>query len=119
MAGRLVHFEIRAGDMARAQTFFGSLFGWKFNTWGGEVPYSLIDPGGEPAGGMYETDRDERGVLVYFDVDDVDGTLTRVRELGGSVLQERMAVPGVGWMARCRDTEGNEFSIFQTDNSAA
>lgn len=119
MPGRPLHFEIRAGDIERAQTFFGSLSGWQFNTWGGATPYSLVDTGGDPAGGMYETSAADRGVLVYFDVDDVDGTLARVRELGGSVLQERAAVPGVGWTARCRDTEGNEFSIFQNDASAA
>lgn len=118
MAGRLVHFEVRAGDLDRAQAFWGDLLGWKFGAAGGEFPYRLIDADGDPGGGMYETEALDRGILVYFSVDDVDGALVRVRELGGSVLQERTTVPGVGYTAHCRDTEGNDFSLFQSDESA-
>ena len=28
-----------------------------------------------------------------------------------------MPIPHVGWFARCTDTEGNEFSLFQSDES--
>ena len=118
MAGRLVHFEIRAGDRERAKRFWGPLFGWRLNDWEGGAPYTLIEANGEPNGGMYETDSGERGLLVYFDVEDIDGTLERVGELGGEVLEGKSPVPGMGWYARCRDTEGNEFSLFQVDESA-
>jgi predicted enzyme related to lactoylglutathione lyase len=28
--GRLVHFEVHVDDMERAKTFYGEVFGWKF-----------------------------------------------------------------------------------------
>lgn len=30
-----------------------------------------------------------------------------------------MPVPGMGWFATCKDTEGNDFGLWQTDASAA
>jgi predicted enzyme related to lactoylglutathione lyase len=30
-----------------------------------------------------------------------------------------MPVPGHGWFAACRDTEGNAFSLWQGDEAAA
>ena len=120
MEGRLVHFEIRAADKRRAMGFWRSLFGWRFNDWEGEtLPYSLIDTGSEPNGGMYETREGGRGLVVYFSVDDVEEATRRVEELGGTVVGPKTSVPGVGWFAACRDTEGNDFSVFQPDQSAS
>src|SRR5205085_5445507 len=30
MAGKIVHFELPAADVARAKSFWGGLFGWQF-----------------------------------------------------------------------------------------
>jgi predicted enzyme related to lactoylglutathione lyase len=29
-----------------------------------------------------------------------------------------VTVPGIGWLAVCRDTEGNNFGLFEDDTSA-
>jgi hypothetical protein len=34
------------------------------------------------------------------------------------VLQDKTAIPGQGYFAYCRDTEGNVFGIFQADETA-
>ena len=115
MAGDLVHVEIRSGDAARAQRFWSSLFGLRFNAEAGELPYTMAQTPGGTGLGLYQSDDAERGLLVYFSVDDVDDALARVRELGGEVVEERTAIPETGWFARCRDTEGNPFSVFQSD----
>lgn len=117
MTGRLVHFEVRASDWERAKRFWGSLLGWKFSEWSGGMKYSLIDTGGEPGGGIYPVETPERGILTYFGVDDLDASLARVRELGGAVAVAKTPIPGVGYFARCTDTEGNSFSLFQSDES--
>ncbi|MFN2519413.1 MAG: hypothetical protein ABR525_00010 [Candidatus Limnocylindria bacterium] len=41
-----------------------------------------------------------------------------VKEAGGQVLMEKTAVPGQGWFAYCKDTEGNIFGIYEDDNNA-
>jgi len=33
-------------------------------------------------------------------------------------MTDKMTIPGVGYTARCRDSEGNIFGILETDESA-
>jgi predicted enzyme related to lactoylglutathione lyase len=40
-----------------------------------------------------------------------------VKELGGEA-DEPTPVPSMGWFATCRDPQGNEFGLWQTDPSA-
>jgi predicted enzyme related to lactoylglutathione lyase len=42
----------------------------------------------------------------------------KIVEAGGKVLTPKMAVPGVGYMSYCKDTEGNVFGIMQNDPNA-
>jgi predicted enzyme related to lactoylglutathione lyase len=116
MAGNLVHFELPAQDVARAKDFWGSLFGWKFQSWEGPVEYNMIE-GTQPGGGLYPSPSGLKGPIVYFDTDDIDAYVARVHELGGKA-EDKQPIPHVGWFARCVDTEGNEFSLFQSDESA-
>jgi hypothetical protein len=50
-------------------------------------------------------------------VEDINVGAARVKELGGEA-GEPAAVPGMGWFAVCRDSEGNEFGLWQSDPSA-
>ncbi len=118
MPGRLVHFEIPADDTARAKDFYGSLFGWAYQSYDGPVEYHMTEAGGEPGGGLFPRQDGEKGLLVYFDSDDIDADAARVRELGGTA-EEKSPVPGMGWYQPCKDTEGNSFSLWQSDESAA
>jgi predicted enzyme related to lactoylglutathione lyase len=117
MAGRLVHFEIPAGDADRAQGFYEQLFGWEFSKYEGEIDYRVTRAGGDPGGGLWASDADDRSVLVYFDTDDIDAQIARVRELGGEA-EDKQPVPGMGWAVQCKDTEGNAIGLWQTDESA-
>ena len=38
---------------------------------------------------------------------------------GGTVALAKMPIPGVGWLAYCKDTEGNIFGMMQPDPKAA
>jgi uncharacterized protein len=117
MEGQLVHFELPAEDARRAKEFWKSLFGWKFREWTGPVEYHMLD-GAEPGGAIYPSEQPGTGPIVYFGTSDIDKAIARARELGGSA-DEKQPIPGIGWFARCRDTEGNEFSMFQADESVS
>ena len=45
--------------------------------------------------------------------------LRRAPSAGGAVLQGKQLVPGVGWSAYLRDSEGNTVGLFQSDPAAA
>lgn len=116
MAGKLVYFELPAQNTERAQRFYEDLFGWRFQTWDGPMDYRMTD-GIEPGGAIYPSQAGERNPIVYFDTDDIDATLARVRELGGEA-EDKQPIPGVGWFARAHDPEGNAVSLYQSDENA-
>ena len=117
MPGKLVHFEIGAEDIDRAESFWSSVFGWEFSR--DQMPgidYRLARTDEHQGGGLYQSD--ERGHLkIYFDTDDIDGSIAKVRDNGGQA-EDKQPIPHVGWFARCTDTEGNSFSLYQSDESA-
>ena len=89
---RVVHFEIPSDDPERATRFYGDLFGWTFQPWGGPEPYWLVSTGAPGAPG-------------------IDGGLLR--------RSPKMPVPGVGWLAYAQDPDGNTFGMMQADPAAA
>jgi hypothetical protein len=115
MAGQMVHVEMPAGDPGAAREFWGSLFGWQFEAYPGPTEYHMTRLS-ESQGAAVSGD-DRRGLRVYFDVDDINSATARVSELGGEG-GEAAPVPGMGWFAVCKDNQGNDFGLWQTDPEA-
>jgi predicted enzyme related to lactoylglutathione lyase len=118
---RVAHFEIPADDPERVADFYRKAFGWGIKKWDGPVDYWLVMTGSadEPGidGGIAKGEPGT-GVALSVDVDDVDAYLERVKEAGGKIVKEKHAVPGVGWLVYCADTEGNVFGMMQEDRNA-
>jgi uncharacterized protein len=114
MSGSLVHFEIPSRDTGRAKAFWGGVFDWSFNDPGMGMEYWMTRTGENQGGAIFAAD--QPGVIVYFDTDDIDATIARIQELGGTA-SEKSPIPQVGWFARCTDTDGNAFSLFQSDET--
>lgn len=123
MAGGVVHFEIPADDENRAREFYGSIFGWEFQVLP-EMDYSLamttpMDDEGQPAvsgsinGGLFRRSGQLSAPVVTVDVADIDAALEQIVARGGSVHREKMEVPGMGWNAYFKDSEGNVVGLWQ------
>lgn len=125
---RVVHFEIHADDPERAIRFYRELLGWEFDSWDGPFPYWMIvtGPEGTPGinGGLLKRQHPitgNDGVIAYVctvEVADLDHRVARSVELGGSVALPKMPIPGLGWLAYVKDTEGNIFGLMQPDTNA-
>ncbi len=121
---RIVHFEIYADDVDRAEKFYSDIFGWSVNRFDGpaDIDYRLATTGTEGPGidGAIMK-RPHQGVagMNYIEVDSIDTYASNIRSGGGKVLQPKFAVPGVGWVAVCLDTEDNPLGLFQSDESAS
>jgi predicted enzyme related to lactoylglutathione lyase len=123
---RPVHFDISADDPQRAQNFYSTVFGWKFNKWeeGGPMEYWMVTTG--DAGPGINGGLSRRGPHTInptatsntVEVPSLDDFASKVTTAGGKVLQPKMAIPGIGWFAYCADTEGNGFGIMQPDSNA-
>lgn len=126
--GRVTHFEIHADDPARATAFYGQLLGWTFQKWDGPMEYWMVvtGPDGTPGinGGLMRRQHPisgNDGVIAYVCtavVADLDGLTAKGLELGGAVALPKMPIPGMGWLAYLKDTEGNVFGMMQYDPAA-
>ena len=117
MAGQIVHFEIAADDTAKSREFWGSLFGWTFQSYPGPSEYHMAQMSDQAGAAITNMEPGKRGTRAYFDVDDINAGAQRVRDLGGEA-NNPMPVPGMGWFATCTDPHGNEFGLWQNDTSA-
>ena len=119
---RPIHFEIPAVDTQRAIDFYSRVFGWKFHKWEGPTDYWLITtgPDSEPGinGGLLPRRDPAQPCVNTVGVDNLDLALQAVTGNGGSVALPKMAVPGVGWLAYCKDPDGNMIGMMQNDPSA-
>ncbi len=121
---RVCHFEIHAEDPERAMGFYRHVLGWEFKKWEGPQEYWLITTGPQEQpginGGLMPRmgPRDGSAILAYVctvDVPSVDEYVRRAVNAGGQVALPKMALPGIGWLAYCKDTEGNVFGMHQSD----
>jgi uncharacterized protein len=117
MAGEIVHIEIPADDTDKARKFWGSLFGWQFEAYPGPSEYHMTRISDRAGAAITNMEPGKRGTRSYFDVDDINAGVARVKELGGEAT-DGMPVPNMGWFAACTDPEGNEFGLWQSDPSA-
>ena len=115
MAGKMVHVEIPAKDSAQAKEFYGSLFGWQFESYGDQDYHTTRFD--EQSGAAISGGESDSNPTIYFDTDDIDASISKVRELGGSA-EEKQPVPGMGWFVACKDNQGTNFSLWQSDESA-
>ncbi len=125
---RVIHFEIHADTPDRAIKFYQGLFGWEFTKWEGPQPYWLVKtgPDGQPGinGGLIprQCPVDGQSVIAYvctIDTPALDEFIKKAQAGGGTLVVPKMPIPGIGWLAYCKDTEGNIFGMMQADPNAA
>jgi predicted enzyme related to lactoylglutathione lyase len=117
MTGEMVHYELMVKDADAAQAFWGGVFGWQFGEPMPGFDYRMAridDASGAAIGGGGET---KSSPNVYLNVEDIDATVAKVRELGGKA-DDKSPVPGHGWFSACTDPQGIAFHVFQGDASA-
>jgi predicted enzyme related to lactoylglutathione lyase len=59
------------------------------------------------------------GYVNTIGVTDLDSSVATALNYGGTLALPKSPVPGVGWLAYCKDTEGNIFGMLQPDENAA
>ena len=117
MPGQIVHLEVPADDTGKAKEFWGGLFGWEFQAYPGPSEYHMTRIGEEQGAAITNMESGRKGTRPYFSVDDINAGAARVKELGGEA-GDPMPVPNMGWFAVCQDPHGNDFGLWQNDESA-
>ena len=121
---RAIHFELYADDPERAAKFYADSFEWSVERWQGESGpvYWLLTTGEESLpginGDIQRRSDPAAATSIILAVSSVDEYAAKIAAAGGRVLRPKFAIPGIGYAAYFRDTEGNRFGIFQEDPTA-
>lgn len=108
--------KLYAGDLEKASSFYGELFGWRKDSdvdMGAMGPYRLFANQQGQIGGMMRKPEQvpSPAWLYYFQVGDIDAAAARVRAAGGQVLNGPMEVPGGDWIIQGQDPQGAMFAL--------
>jgi len=117
--GTLCWADLNTTDPKRASDFYSGLFGWQFAKGeNDDSGYLHIKNGEHFIGGMPPAKHLQPGVpshwLAYFQVDDVDGTANKAKEMGGRLYLPPMSMEGVGRFSIIADPQGAAFAIFKS-----
>jgi predicted enzyme related to lactoylglutathione lyase len=120
---KIVHFEIPADDLSRAKDFYTSTFGWQLDDMEG-LDYTIVrtvdvddqqlpkEPGAIN-GGMMKRSPETPFPVITINVDSIADSLKKVEAGGGSIVQPRQEIPGMGAYAYFKDTEGNVMGLWE------
>jgi uncharacterized protein len=112
--GALSWNELATPDVDASATFYNRLFGWTTEAFDGMgTPYRTIQTAtGATNGGIRAAAATEPTYwLVYFGTDDLESSLARVEDLGGSKLIDPMELPS-GAIAVAQDPQGAVFALY-------
>jgi predicted enzyme related to lactoylglutathione lyase len=105
--GDIGYASLWVPDLARAETFFGTVLGWSFDPGSSEQGRQVA--GVTPHHGLWGGYERSTLFLCYL-VDDVDAALARVRAAGGEADAPTEAP--YGRIANCVDDQGTPFAVF-------
>lgn len=91
------------------------MFDWKLSEFPNpDIPYTMIDTGKEPGGGMMALPDPQVPACwtMYVEVADVAATCAKIKELGGQIFKDPEAIPEVGTFAIVSDPQGAVFGIW-------
>lgn len=124
---KVVHFEIPADNVERAQKFYKSLFKWGIEQFG-EMPYWAVrtvevdekmmpKEKGAINGGMLirdeKNDPGSKNPVIVISVPNTEEYCKKVEKAGGKIVLPARKIGDMGMYARVKDTEGNIIGLWQ------
>jgi predicted enzyme related to lactoylglutathione lyase len=109
----VVHLELHTHDKVRASAFYAQLLHWRAEVVRAAAgSYLALDTGAELGGGVVECCTRRALWLPYVEVDRVDRSTERARELGAVVLLDPREGPS-GWRSVVSSPEAGEVALWE------
>ena len=109
--------DLATSDLDRAQTFYGNVFGWTFESAGPDYGgYVTASRDGRPVAGLMANDPQwgaPDGWTTYLHTADVDATVAAAVGAGGTSCMGPMDIPAKGRMAMLTDPAGAAVGLWQ------
>jgi predicted enzyme related to lactoylglutathione lyase len=111
--GALCWNELQTNDLDAAKEFYSGLFGWKVEPFEGTgEPYLVISNGDKGNGGVRPVPPGMHpNWLVYFATEDVETSMAKVEELGGTVHAGPIDIQ-IAKIAVVADPQGAIFALY-------
>jgi len=121
LTGKIVWHDLLTDDVNSVKSFYGGLFGWKFDNGGDpDAVYTTILFNSNPIGGIIhlvnkegQTNYDSQW-MEYISVDDVDGVFQEVKKQNCKVYREPFDIMNRGRIAVFDDTRGALIAIVNS-----
>jgi len=120
MPNPVVHFEIQSVEPEKSRDFFREVFGWQI-VLATEMEYGLVNTGAETGinGGIEASPTGENQVMIYIEVDDIQGYLDRAVAAGAGVVMPVTSIPGAVTFAVFSDPAGVAVGIVDSETPPA
>jgi len=118
MKNKPSHFAIYIDDMKRASSFYSALFDWDFVEYGPPEFRQIKSADSQLIGALQErkfspiSDK-VIGYECTIEVENLDRTIGLIEKNGGKIVLTKVEIPGVGWIAKFLDTEGNLACVME------
>ena len=121
------YFDFTVRNLGEARRFFERVFNWRFEKFPMPYEYYRIQAGppNEPGidGGIGDIkDATISGgkplTQVTIPVPNIDETIDRIKKNGGSIVESKIPIPGIGWYATCAEPGGLLFGLIQANPDA-
>src|SRR5215471_14825403 len=108
------HIVIPAPDLEKAKSFYEQIFGWRVEAHKPGAKYWFFESGNVGGGFDGNSVPAARSVVLVMRVDDMQTTLRRIVELGGTIKQDRSRIgeASPGYDAYFFDPNGNEMGLY-------
>ena len=117
MKNLIAFFQIPALNFDRAVSFYESVFNITLTVSGSEKEKMGFFTQEERYVGAISFTPDltpsSNGILIYFDCNDIDATLSTIKNNGGAIMKDKQAIAGGrGYFAVFLDSEGNSIGLY-------
>jgi len=116
MGRPVVHWEFWSENPQSISEFYRKVFDWDIRHIP-EMKYHQVETGGEGGinGGIMTPQKGPwpSNLAFYIDVDDLDLYSKRIREAGGTIVVDKVNVPGVGQLSLFSDPDGRVLGMWK------
>ncbi|OBI15816.1 hydroxylase [Mycobacterium sp. E2327] len=109
--------DLTTSDLDRAQDFYGTVFGWTFESAGPEYGgYVNAAKDGHPVAGLMANNPEFGSPdqwATYFHTGDINATVSAITAAGGTLCMGPHEVPAKGHMGVATDPSGAFFGLWQ------
>lgn len=108
--------QLNSSDAASAASFYGKVLGWQRTPSPGMKDLSAFTQGARPAAGLMQAPQGTfANWLTYVSVDQLDRARAIAKQLGGTIVVERIALTGIGQISVIQDNVGSIVALFEAE----